>query len=90
MLIDFISGVKCLCANMEGAQLRKCNFEDPGGTRAIMEGVNLKDANLEGSCMAGINLRVATLKNANLKNCILRAAVLAGADLKVSKVDPFC
>lgn len=78
-----IVGVRCLCANMEGAQLRNCNFEDPAGTRAIMEGVNLKGANLEGSCMGGVNLRVATLKNANLKNCILRAAVFAGADLEV-------
>ncbi|GJQ83870.1 hypothetical protein Trydic_g6748 [Trypoxylus dichotomus] len=75
-------GVKSLCANMEGAQLRNCNFEDPAGSRANMEGVNLKGANLEGSDMGGVNLRVATLKNANLQNCDLRAAVLAGADLE--------
>lgn len=68
---------------MEGAQLRNCNFEDPAGSRANMEGVNLKGANLEGSDMGGVNLRVATLKNANLQNCDLRAAVLAGADLEV-------
>lgn len=69
---------------MEGAQLRNCNFEDPAGGRANMEGVNLKGANLEGSCMGGVNLRVATLKHAVLRNCDLRAAVLAGADLEVS------
>lgn len=63
--------------------MRNCNFKDPAGSRAIMEGVNLKAAILEGSDMGGVNLRVATLKNANLKNCDLRAAVLAGADLEV-------
>ncbi|XP_068625621.1 BTB/POZ domain-containing protein KCTD9 [Battus philenor] len=75
-------GVKALCANMEGAKLIGCNMEDPSGSRAVMEGVNLKGANLEGSNMAGVNLRVATLKNANLQNCVLRTAVLAGADLE--------
>lgn len=27
-----------LCANMEGTSLKGCNFEDPAGTRANMEG----------------------------------------------------
>lgn len=31
-------GVKMLCANMEGTSLKGCNFEDPAGTRANMEG----------------------------------------------------
>lgn len=79
-----VLGVKSLCANFEGSDLQGCNFEDPGGRPANLEGVNLKGANLEGSNLTGINLRVATLKNANLKNCDLRAAVLAGADLEVS------
>ncbi|VEN41897.1 unnamed protein product [Callosobruchus maculatus] len=75
-------GVKSLCANFEGVSMKNCNFKDPAGTRANMEGVNLKGAILEGSDMGGVNLRVATLKNANLKNCDLRTAVLAGADLE--------
>lgn len=88
MLILFNSfylflGVKSLCANMESASLKICNFKDPAGARANMEGVNLKAANLEGSDMGGVNLRVATLKNANLQNCDLRTADLAGADLEV-------
>ncbi|XP_017477479.1 PREDICTED: BTB/POZ domain-containing protein KCTD9 [Rhagoletis zephyria] len=74
--------VKGLCANMEGANLRGCNFEDPTGVRTNLEGVNLKGACLESSNMAGINLRVANLKDANMKNCNLRSAVLAGADLE--------
>lgn len=28
-----------LCANLEGASLRGCNFEDPAGSRANMEGM---------------------------------------------------
>ena len=72
-----------LCANLEGASLVSCNFDDPAGSAANMEGVNLKEATLEGSNMARINLRVATVKNANLKSCDLRGAVLAGADLEV-------
>ena len=31
-------GVKMLCANLEGASLRDCNFDDPAGSNAIMEG----------------------------------------------------
>lgn len=76
-------GVKSLCANMENASLKNCNFEDPGGSKANMEGVNLRGANLEGSDMAGVNMRVATLKNASLKNCDCRSAIFAGADLEV-------
>ncbi|KAK6174537.1 hypothetical protein SNE40_017793 [Patella caerulea] len=75
-------GVKMLCANLEGSSLKGCNFEDPAGSRANMEGAHMKSVNLEGSHMAGVNLRVATLKNANLQNCDLRGAVLAGADLE--------
>ena len=51
-------------------------LKDPAGSRANLEGVNLKGAVLEGSIMAGINLRVATLKNVNMQNCDLRMAVL--------------
>ncbi|KAL6963327.1 BTB/POZ domain-containing protein kctd9, partial [Sarracenia purpurea var. burkii] len=31
-------GVKMLCANLEGASLKGCNFEDPAGGYANMEG----------------------------------------------------
>lgn len=76
--------VKGLCANLEGANLKNANFEDPTGVvKSNMEGVNLKNSCLEGANMAGINLRVSNLKQANMKNCNLRGAVLAGADLEV-------
>ena len=57
--------------------LKGSNFEDPAGSRANLEGVNLKGAVLEGSIMAGINLRVATLKNVNMQNCKLLVALSA-------------
>ncbi|RVE66251.1 hypothetical protein OJAV_G00124350 [Oryzias javanicus] len=77
-----LQGVKMLCTNAEGASLRGCNFEDPAGIKANLEGANLKGVDMEGSQMTGINLRVATLKNAKLKNCNLRGATLAGTDLE--------
>ncbi|RXM94155.1 BTB/POZ domain-containing protein KCTD9 [Acipenser ruthenus] len=77
-----LQGVKMLCSNAEGASLRGCNFEDPSGLKANLEGANLKNVDMEGSQMTGINLRVATLKNAKLKNCNLRGATLAGTDLE--------
>uniref|UniRef100_A0A671TCK5 BTB/POZ domain-containing protein KCTD9 n=1 Tax=Sinocyclocheilus anshuiensis TaxID=1608454 RepID=A0A671TCK5_9TELE len=64
-----LQGVKMLCSNAEGASLKGCNFEDPSGLKANLEGANLKGVDMEGSQMTGINLRVATLKNAKLKNC---------------------
>ncbi|XP_012972743.1 BTB/POZ domain-containing protein KCTD9 isoform X1 [Mesocricetus auratus] len=80
-----LQGVKMLCSNAEGASLRLCNFEDPSGLKANLEGANLKGVDMEGSQMTGINLRVATLKNAKLKNCNLRGATLAGTDLEPHK-----
>ncbi|XP_032991060.1 BTB/POZ domain-containing protein KCTD9 isoform X1 [Rhinolophus ferrumequinum] len=77
-----LQGVKMLCSNAEGASLKQCNFEDPSGLKANLEGANLKGVDMEGSQMTGINLRVATLKNAKLKNCNLRGATLAGTDLE--------
>ena len=31
-------GARMLCANLEGASLKGCNFDDPAGSNAIMEG----------------------------------------------------
>ncbi|XP_030580724.1 BTB/POZ domain-containing protein KCTD9-like isoform X1 [Archocentrus centrarchus] len=33
-----LQGVKMLCTNAEGASLRSCNFEDPAGIKANLEG----------------------------------------------------
>uniref|UniRef100_A0A2R9BRL1 KHA domain-containing protein n=1 Tax=Pan paniscus TaxID=9597 RepID=A0A2R9BRL1_PANPA len=79
---EFVRFLLMLCSNAEGASLKLCNFEDPSGLKANLEGVNLKGVDMEGSQMTGINLRVATLKNAKLKNCNLRGATLAGTDLE--------
>nr|XP_002819657.4 BTB/POZ domain-containing protein KCTD9 [Pongo abelii] len=77
-----LQGVKMLCSNAEGASLKVCNFEDPSGLKANLEGANLKGVDMEGSQMTGIDLRMSTLKNAKLKNCNIRGATLAGTDLE--------
>ena len=51
-------------------------------SKPFPSGVNLRGANLEGSCMPFINLRVADLKNAVLRNCDIRWGVLAGKIIK--------
>lgn len=33
-----LQGVKMLCTNAEGATLKGCNFEDPSGLKANLEG----------------------------------------------------
>ncbi|XP_020712987.1 BTB/POZ domain-containing protein KCTD9 isoform X2 [Ceratitis capitata] len=73
--------VKGLCANMEGANLRGCNFEDPTGVRTNLEGVNLKGACLESSNMAAV-LAGADLERCNLSGSDLQEANLRGANLK--------
>lgn len=35
-----LQGVKMLCSNAEGASLKGCNFEDPSGLKANLEGKN--------------------------------------------------
>lgn len=36
-----LQGVKMLCSNAEGASLKLCNFEDPSGLKANLEGKSL-------------------------------------------------
>jgi len=78
-----LMGVKMMCANLERASLQRCNAEDPTGAIAVLEGVNLRNANLQGSNLNGVNLRVANLKGADAQNCDLRRSCLAGADLEL-------
>uniref|UniRef100_A0A2K5S356 KHA domain-containing protein n=1 Tax=Cebus imitator TaxID=2715852 RepID=A0A2K5S356_CEBIM len=84
---SFSGGVKMLCSDApSGASLKLCNFEDPSGLKANLEGANLKGVDMEGSQMTRINLRVAALKNAKLKICNLSRASLncdlSGCDLQ--------
>ncbi|KAK1884171.1 BTB/POZ domain containing protein KCTD9 [Dissostichus eleginoides] len=72
-----LDGVKMLCTNAEGASLRGCNFEDPAGIKANLEGANLKGVDMEGSQMTGINLR-----NCDLSGCDLQEANLRGSNVK--------
>lgn len=36
-----LQGVKMLCSNAEGASLKGCNFEDPSGLKANLEGTHV-------------------------------------------------
>lgn len=42
-----LQGVKMLCSNAEGASLKGCNFEDPSGLKANLEG-NLSQLLIKG------------------------------------------
>lgn len=44
-----LQGVKMLCSNAEGASLKGCNFEDPSGLKANLEG---KTAACRSHCLA--------------------------------------
>ena len=55
---------------------------EPGGERANLSGVNLREANLEGANLEGANLERANLEEANLEGANLFDAKLAGADLR--------
>jgi len=52
------------------------------GTRANLEGVDLKDAYLEGANLYRANLRYANLGGANLEGAFLYLANLEGANLE--------
>lgn len=42
-----LQGVKMLCTNAEGASLKGCNFEDPSGLKANLEGTTSATAKLK-------------------------------------------
>uniref|UniRef100_A0A2K5NFJ4 BTB/POZ domain-containing protein KCTD9 n=1 Tax=Cercocebus atys TaxID=9531 RepID=A0A2K5NFJ4_CERAT len=80
-------GIKMLCSNAKGASLKLCNFEDPSGLKANLEGANLKGMGMQGSQMTGINLRGgAALAGTDLENCDLSGCDLQEANLRGSKL----
>ncbi|KAI3362475.1 hypothetical protein L3Q82_012765 [Scortum barcoo] len=90
-----LQGVKMLCTNAEGASLRGCNFEDPAGIKANLEGeeadhtdsghfrkdVSRSGANLKGVDMEGSQMTGINLRVATLKNAKLKNCNLRGATL---------
>ena len=77
-------GVKMLCANLEGASLRDCNFDDPAGSNAIMEGrgkIMLTGIDFR-AIFLGVNLRGAVLEGSNMARVNLRVATIKHGNLK--------
>lgn len=58
-----LQGVKMLCTNAEGASLRGCNFEDPAGVKANLEGekYNFSSICLFFVCSVFLSLEVTVL-----------------------------
>lgn len=61
-----------------------------GGKRAILEGADLRHANLEGADLEGAVLRGANLRCANLEGAYLGGADLRGANLDFSCLPLWC
>lgn len=56
-------GAKLLCAQLEGASLKNCNFEDPAGSRANMEGMKI---------LLILSSHILSLKSCGLsKKCVI-------------------
>lgn len=86
-----------LCTNAEGASLRGCNFEDPSGLKANLEGKSVPSdleklvpdtaglrssgANLKGVDLEGSQMTGINLRVATLKNAKLKNCNLRGATL---------
>ncbi|OQV13777.1 BTB/POZ domain-containing protein KCTD9 [Hypsibius exemplaris] len=76
-------GVKMPCAVMERCSMQDVNMDDPAGSRANLEGVNLRNARLDNSQLSGANFRVANLKYASMTNCELKQVSFPGANLEL-------
>lgn len=60
-----------LCANMEGTSLRGCNFEDPAGSRANMEGKDIVVLHLFKSIFLILGLTQYIARKGADKNIVL-------------------
>uniref|UniRef100_A0A8C2HJG2 Potassium channel tetramerization domain containing 9b n=1 Tax=Cyprinus carpio TaxID=7962 RepID=A0A8C2HJG2_CYPCA len=79
-----LQGVKMLCTNAEGASLIGCNFEDPAGLKANLEG---KMSTLDFSWISYIPVCNAChfptgIFNCDLSGCDLQEANLRGSNVK--------
>lgn len=61
-----------LCCNAEGASLKGCNFEDPSGLKA----------NLEGKLSAGVHRKTQIHSSTSVISCRLLLISRPGANLK--------
>jgi uncharacterized protein YjbI with pentapeptide repeats len=72
-----------------GASLRGCNFEDPAGSRANMEGDSALNFNSKKffnpnvfECALGVNMKGAVLEESNMAGVNLRVGTLKYANLQ--------
>lgn len=90
-----LQGVKMLCTNAEGASLKGCNFEDPAGIKANLEGEAANsmflfcfvffqtDLGRKGLCGARVNVCVL-VAGANLKGVDMEGSQMTGINLRVA------
>ena len=76
-----------LCSNLEGASLVGCNFDDPAGSNAIMEGSSVEnwmseEHFIQRFSLSGVNLRGAVLEGSNMARVNLRVATIKHGNLK--------
>lgn len=90
-----LQGVKMLCTNAEGASLRGCNFEDPAGVKANLEGeaANHKpsiDKRTDTGCRGerererDLYFCVCVGSGANLKGVDMEGSQMTGINLRVA------
>lgn len=89
-----LQGVKMLCSNAEGASLKGCNFEDPSGLKANLEGnlpkmsdqrnvIPLLQPWRDWMCVCpGANLKGVDMEGSQMTGINLRVATLKNAKLK--------
>lgn len=91
-----LQGVKMLCTNAEGASLKGCNFEDPAGIKANLEGEAADsmfsfclgfffqtDLGRKGFWGAHVNVCVL-VAGANLKGVDMEGSQMTGINLRVA------
>lgn len=82
-----LQGVKMLCTNAEGASLKGCNFEDPAGLKANLEGkaVHVCETFFGNITFLGCNAcHSDALTGANLKGVDMEGSQMTGINLRVA------
>uniref|UniRef100_A0A2K5C6R8 KHA domain-containing protein n=1 Tax=Aotus nancymaae TaxID=37293 RepID=A0A2K5C6R8_AOTNA len=77
-----LQGVKILCSDAEGASPKLCNFEDPSGLKANLEGANLKGAIFKANFLRQFFNCLKKCKNCDLSGCDLQEANLRASNVK--------
>ncbi|CAM9346248.1 unnamed protein product, partial [Lampetra planeri] len=78
-----LQGVKMLCSNAEGASLKGCNFEDPSGLKANLEGV-LSPTSITVLSHSQYCFKQMLFSGANLKGVDMEGSQMTGINLRVA------